>query len=395
VDAQHTDINPSDYSFAPANMLSTNASGMFPFCQTGPADLAGGPSWDATAEGPQNFPEFPDSGDFYHGDAEDYVLSFDRVTPKPDHTDAMEEIPGRWTAAAPAESKPPKAEPMRRVTSKSSSSSHKQKGPKSTSSSKKARSRMQSVLAQQAGSQVTKLDMTGNASAYQDATLASSGRVVDVQPYLAQDLDTLTVSPHVSAAAFYPGMVAFHTDGLPYTDDLATTVVNPQVFDARLAGNSTPDSWSPLSPVDSCMSSPEDADFISGDVWPVVAPSSSSSSSSDGSNSPPMNDDHTPRYVVFANPQFFILHSNISDNTRMDASQFVSSEDLHGAVMGEDVYTLPLAFNSRRLSGEGESARDHYLYKNAFPHADGLFHCPWEGQTACNHKPEKLKCNYE
>ena len=48
--------------------------------------------------------------------------------------------------------------------------------------------------------------------------------------------------------------------------------------------------------------------------------------------------------------------------------------------------------------GEGtgtESARDHPLYKNAYPQADGLFHCPWEGQPSCQHKPEKLKCNYE
>ncbi|KAI0450709.1 hypothetical protein F5B21DRAFT_415916 [Xylaria acuta] len=41
------------------------------------------------------------------------------------------------------------------------------------------------------------------------------------------------------------------------------------------------------------------------------------------------------------------------------------------------------------------SARDHPLYKNASPKADGLFHCPWEGQASCNHKPEKLKCNYD
>lgn len=56
---------------------------------------------------------------------------------------------------------------------------------------------------------------------------------------------------------------------------------------------------------------------------------------------------------------------------------------------------MPPAF-TRRSSGDGEStARDHPLYKNAMPKADGLFHCPWEGDASCNHKPEKLKCNYE
>ncbi len=86
-------------------------------------------------------------------------------------------------------------------------------------------------------------------------------------------------------------------------------------------------------------------------------------------------------------------------NRKLDASQYVNSEDVNGNMMpviGEDGFALPHpAFSSRRLSGDGESARDHYLYKNAFPQADGLFHCPWEGQASCNHKPEKLKCNYE
>jgi hypothetical protein len=82
----------------------------------------------------------------------------------------------------------------------------------------------------------------------------------------------------------------------------------------------------------------------------------------------------------------------------MVASQFVTSEDLQAnfiLAMEEDAFALPPAFGPRRLSGEGESARDHYLYKNVYPHADGLFHCPWEGQPSCNHKAEKLKCNYE
>ena len=40
--------------------------------------------------------------------------------------------------------------------------------------------------------------------------------------------------------------------------------------------------------------------------------------------------------------------------------------------------------------------RDHPLYQNTTIDPDGLYHCPWEGKDpACNHKPEKLKCNYE
>lgn len=43
------------------------------------------------------------------------------------------------------------------------------------------------------------------------------------------------------------------------------------------------------------------------------------------------------------------------------------------------------------------NARDHELYHNVTPHADGLYHCPWEKDASsnCQHKPEKLKCNYE
>jgi hypothetical protein len=40
-------------------------------------------------------------------------------------------------------------------------------------------------------------------------------------------------------------------------------------------------------------------------------------------------------------------------------------------------------------------ARTDPLYRNAVPRDDGLFHCPWEGDDSCNHKADKLKCNYE
>lgn len=85
-------------------------------------------------------------------------------------------------------------------------------------------------------------------------------------------------------------------------------------------------------------------------------------------------------------------------NRKLDGSQAVSSQDLYGNAMNgvcDDSFSLPPPFNQRRLSGDGEAARDHPLYKSAVPGPDGLFHCPWEGNSNCNHKPEKLKCNYE
>ncbi|TAQ84638.1 hypothetical protein B7494_g7040 [Chlorociboria aeruginascens] len=42
------------------------------------------------------------------------------------------------------------------------------------------------------------------------------------------------------------------------------------------------------------------------------------------------------------------------------------------------------------------TARDHPLYAAGAPSKeDGLYHCPFEGQASCQHKPEKLKCNYD
>ncbi|KAK1756135.1 zinc finger protein GLI2 [Echria macrotheca] len=348
-------------------MLSST-SGMFSsFCQTGPGDLAGS-SWDTTAEGPQNFPDYSEAADYYTGEPEEFY-PFTHITPKPDHAEAADDLHTAWSPDAKAL----KAEPMRRMTSRTSSTgSHKQRSSKtSSSSSKKSRSRVQSILT---SSQMSKHDITGNA-AYQDGAV-SNGRMMDVHQYLAQDLDTLSVSSHMNGPAFYNGIMGF-PDGLHYSGDLGASAahVNPQIINAGLIGAS-PQSWGSLSPVDSRYSSPGAQDGASDDVWSAV-PSASSPGESHNSNSPALPG-QSPR--------------------KMNGSQFVTTEDLHGNMMSsmnQDGFSLPPAFGPRRLSGEGESARDHFLYKNAYPQADGLFHCPWEGEATCNHKPEKLKCNYD
>ncbi len=46
-------------------------------------------------------------------------------------------------------------------------------------------------------------------------------------------------------------------------------------------------------------------------------------------------------------------------------------------------------------AGSDSDPRDHPLYRNPPTGPGGLYHCPWEGDPSCNHKPEKLKCNYE
>ena len=55
--------------------------------------------------------------------------------------------------------------------------------------------------------------------------------------------------------------------------------------------------------------------------------------------------------------------------------------------------TLPSVYPSPGRSDTTLSPREHPLYRKAMPGPDGLYHCPWAPE--CNHKPDKLKCNYE
>jgi hypothetical protein len=41
-----------------------------------------------------------------------------------------------------------------------------------------------------------------------------------------------------------------------------------------------------------------------------------------------------------------------------------------------------------------ESLEDHPLYKTV-QEEDGLWHCPWEGEGNCEHKPSVLRADFE
>ena len=41
-----------------------------------------------------------------------------------------------------------------------------------------------------------------------------------------------------------------------------------------------------------------------------------------------------------------------------------------------------------------ESLEDHPLY-SAVQESDGLWHCPWEGEGYCDHKPSVLRADFE
>lgn len=73
--------------------------------------------------------------------------------------------------------------------------------------------------------------------------------------------------------------------------------------------------------------------------------------------------------------------------TLVAEESYVSNEDDDGPLKD-----LP---NQAALEeAENKLARAHPLYQ-ATTQSDDLYHCPFEGQSGCTHKPTKLKCNYE
>jgi hypothetical protein len=64
-------------------------------------------------------------------------------------------------------------------------------------------------------------------------------------------------------------------------------------------------------------------------------------------------------------------------------------------LLGSEASEESFRFVGRSALEIDNTARDHPLYHNVTAGPDGLYHCPWEGKAYCQHKPEKLKCNYE
>ncbi|WYZ40130.1 hypothetical protein EsH8_IV_000471 [Colletotrichum jinshuiense] len=352
----------SDYSsFFHAGMVPT---GIFPFSsQTGPSDHLSG-SWETTGEGAQNFQDFSDNGSAHPGDSEDFSFQVDgHITPR-GQGQATEDLQNKWAAAAPATSVVPVGgEPMRRGTSRSSAGSRKHRITKITSP--KTRPRMTSASSQ-VSTQLSTMDITGNATVFSTNGTHNNGQLMDVNSYYL-DADTSAVSPQ-----WFSSMEL----GLPsQSGDLGMHVVPAQMQldpDSSLGAHSPSASWNSFSPPESQLSSPAGS---TEDPW-LSAPLMMSS---------PSHSEHVSPIIQSQSP---------SANGKY-GPDFMGDE-LAGSVLtivGDAA--LPPAFPSRRPTNEGDTARDHPLYKNATPQADGLFHCPWEGDSSCNHKPEKLKCNYD
>ncbi|KAF2201571.1 hypothetical protein GQ43DRAFT_31365 [Delitschia confertaspora ATCC 74209] len=87
----------------------------------------------------------------------------------------------------------------------------------------------------------------------------------------------------------------------------------------------------------------------------------------------------------FAEPQHY-MESNVEDETTRPRS-LVDELD-------EELLSPTQAARAQHEEAQGRVARTDPLYQ-AQPGLDDLYHCPNEGQPGCNHKPTKLKCNYD
>lgn len=90
-----------------------------------------------------------------------------------------------------------------------------------------------------------------------------------------------------------------------------------------------------------------------------------------------------------------ISHHLYSNNLCSPATKLPTDSDGGHNSMTTVNQNATLTAAMKKRQADAETPRDDFRYKNAIRQPDGLFHCPWEGKPGCNHKPEKLKCNYE
>lgn len=275
--------------------------------------------------------------------------------------DAADEFQSTWmpAAAAAGGDKTHKAEPMRRTSSRGSAS-----GNRISKVSNKTRSRLQTAVSL-SDAHAAGFDMTGNASTL-PVGFQGNGRIMDPSQFLFPQPAGLTTSPEMLYSrmdGMHGASSVFHDLGVPQHVDPSTI---PLDFETSLSGGSPAETWDNLSEV---TTPPRE------DGWTLNMHNSPVTSVS--SNSPP-------------------IRSLDSFSLGGPAAQPMMAGDIEvsmSAVMGDE--QVAMSNWPAPPASEGENARDHPLYRTAFPQSDGLYHCPWEGQSNCNHKPEKLKCNYE
>ncbi|CAH0016494.1 unnamed protein product, partial [Clonostachys rhizophaga] len=322
-----------DYSYT-QNMMPQ--SGLYSFQTETSADLLPGSTW-GTSEGAQNFQDLPDSESCHSGEAEEYIVTSGQATPRGTRLERSHANENAWASGLTPVI--PGGHAMSRIPSNMSNGS-------SLSHS----------------SRLSSLDVRGNVSTFRNGSQLPGPLVGVDTSCLFLDTDASLMPP----SAYWPTYDL--TTGLESQFSLSTSptmhVVPSQMQfgpDASLPDNSSPGSWNSFSSSISRTSSPATID----EAWLQSA--------------------HRP-LSPHSSPELPCQSPSIGIKNEMP-------EDLVAAIpsLGDNL-GLPAAFGPRR---DGETARNHELYKNATPKEDGLYHCPWEGETCCNHRPEKLKCNYD
>ncbi|ODA80084.1 hypothetical protein RJ55_03042 [Drechmeria coniospora] len=338
VDLDEAQSLSSDYSYPPPGMAS-NAPNIFSFPPIDPSvDLLNGSSWASNGEG-QSFPDFPDTASPNVGDVEECLFTSGQTTPRGTRTDRPKSAEAIWTASRTGSVATTMAQAMSRANSSRSST--------------------------------TVISQNSHMSAADDAAAFQNGSH-STPPMAGMDSCLLLVADAGGPNHLYwpdysidVGLNANHQGvyHLPGADPLhmapAHMHLGPEV---GLPDASSPSSWDCFSSSISRTSSPATID----ETW-MPAPLSSRSSPDIKCQSP-----SSERKLTLI-PEY----DNISANPM------------------DDSIGLTQKLGPRRPSNVSDSARDHVLYKSAAPGPDGFFHCPWEGQANCNHKAEKLKCNYD
>ncbi|KAH7328596.1 hypothetical protein B0I35DRAFT_473282 [Stachybotrys elegans] len=364
VDLDEVHSLSSDYSYTQSALVS-NPSGIFSFPQTEPSTDLSGSSWGAAAEGAQNFQEFPDHGSVHSGEPEEFLFTSGQTTPRGSRLlEQSQAAEANWSN--PSRSVPPMSA-----------------GGQAMSRANSARS-SGSSLSQ--SSHMSNMDVRGNASTFRNGPQATQS-IVGIDTCLVLESDANATASQMYWPG-YPLDLSLNTDSATFAmPELSPLHVVPAQMqlgpDASLPDTSSPGSWECFSSSISRTSSPATIDdaWLSGPLSPHSSPEIQCQS---------------PRYVD-ATLRISATHSYQTEPISSDRKVPVLSEDLTGKPLPQldDTLSLAPSFTTRRQTTDGESARDHALYKNAVTQADGLFHCPWEGQPMCNHKPEKLKCNYD
>ncbi|KAL7941590.1 hypothetical protein V8C42DRAFT_334159 [Trichoderma barbatum] len=336
VDLDEVSSLPSDFSYPQSSMAAT-APAMFSFSHTEPStDLLNGSSWGANAEGPQNLHDYPDNGSSHSGEAEEYLFTSGHNSPRGPRLDQAQPADVAWTAA-------PKA-----VMSIAS-------GAQAMSRASSSRSHGSAV----SPTQMSNMSVRGNAQVFRSGP-QSTGSMAGMDSCLLLDSDAHGVSSHMYWHDYALEM-NLGADGVafpvPNVNPLHVVPSQMHLANDAVPDTSSPSTWDCFSSSISRTSSPATID----DAWQPA----------------PFSPETSPETCQSPRDRKFHMMTE------------------HAVSQMEDASALPQAYTARRQGSEGESARDHALYKNVSPRDDGLFHCPWEGQPNCNHRPEKLKCNYD